>query len=488
MHIHRIVASPAAGLSCGLICCLVCCLVPGSLLAQPQLVRDIRPGPDGQSQLDGIVNGGQFFFRADNGSDGTEPWISDGTTNGTQQLSDLRPGADGSFPTFRGALDDSVFFNAFNDAEGSEIWSVAAFPGNPVVFDIRPGPASSSPAWLGIVAGRVLVSAMDDTGEREIWWVNRSGGPELFVDINGDQGSSNAQALTPTGGNTALLVSRPATPPTITGRPHRLVGDVANEILGTNDVRLSFGNGFWPVSGGWLFMASADGEADGREPWLLPNGNDKAQPVKDIYPGNDSGYATSPSFTGDAINGVVYFAGETKDEGVEPWRSDGTNPGTFMIADVAPGDADSDPLKFVEFNGHVYFGGESPSGPQLWRVSGSNAELVATLSNDPNGAAPRPWIVFDNHLIFRAETPEHGFEWWAANGDIGGVALIEDLYPGPKDGSPRGEAWIVNNRLLWEGDDGVHGRELWKLETGFLSSLFTVIYKDSFECNVPPCP
>ena len=475
MVVHRIAAL------------LVACLTSGSLLAQPEMVRDIWPGPDGQSQLDGIVNDGQFFFRADNGTDGTEPWISDGTTAGTQQLTDLRLGQDGSFPTFRGSLGGTVFFNAFDDVSGSEIFSIAAFPGVPTVFDIRPGPASSSPSWLGIVGGRVLVSASDSGGEREIWWVNSSGGPVLYVDINGDQGSSNAQALTPIGPNSALLVSRPATPPSTGGRPHRLVEDTATEILGPSNVRLIFRNGFWPVAGGWLFMATAEGEADGVEPWILPNGSDVAQQVSDINTGNASGYPSGGLFTGDPINGVVYFAGQTEDDGVEPWRSDGTSGGTFMIADVAPGDADSDPEKFVEFNGHVYFGGQSPSGSQLWRVSGSNAEFVATISSNPNTAAPRPWLVFDNHLIFRAETPEHGFEWWAANGAIGGIALIADINPGAADGSPRGEAWVVNDTLLWEGDNGVDGRELWKLDSGFLDSLF-ILFKDSFECLPPLCP
>ncbi len=477
MPIHRITALLAA------------CLASGSLLAQPVMVRDIWPGPEGQFQLDGIVNDNRFFFRANNGNDGVEPWISDGTTSGTQQLADLRFGSDGSFPTFRGSLGAMALFNAFEDSTGSELWSVSAFPGVPSVFDIRPGPPSSSPSWLGIVGGKVLVNASDASGEREIWWVNSNVGPVLYVDINGAQGSSNPQALTPTGSNSALLVSRPVTPPSITGRPHRLVDDTATEILGSGNVRLTFSNGFWPVGGGWLFMATAEGVADGIEPWILLDGSDVAQQVRDIDPGNGSGYDSS-GFTGDAIGSVVYFAGRTEDEGVEPWRSDGTNAGTFRIADIAPGAADSDPVKFVEFDGHVYFGGQSPSGPQLWRVSGSNAELVATLSNDPNGAAPRPWLVFDNHLIFRAETPQHGFEWWAADGSIGGVALIGDINPGPADGSPRGEAWALDDTLLWEGDNGVDGRELWKLGEGYLESLFIdpLLFKDNFECVPALCP
>jgi len=476
MHIHTIATLLAGS------------MVAGAALAQPQMVRDIWPGPDGQLQLDGIVNDGQFFFRADNGTDGTEPWISDGTAGGTQQLADLRPGPDGSFPTFRGSLSSTVFFNAFDDAAGSEIWSVAAFPGIPVVFDIRPGQASSSPSWLGIVGGRVLVTASDNNGEREIWWVNSGSGPVPYVDINGAQGSSNATALTPIGPNSALLVAKPLNPPSIGNRPHRLVEDVATEILGPNDVRLTFSNGYWQVPGGWLFMANAEGEADGSEPWLLPNGSDVAQQVRDINPGNASGYPSSLLLTGDPINGVVYFAGQTVDEGIEPWRSDGTSGGTFIIADVAPGNLDSAPEKFVEFDGHVYFGGQSPNGPQLWRVSGSTAELVATISSDPNGAAPRPWLVFDNHLIFRAETSEHGFEWWAANGTIGGVALISDINPGAADGSPRGKSWVVNDTLLFEADNGVDGRELWKLDSGFLESLFTLIFLDSFECLPAICP
>ncbi len=476
MHSHSIAALLAG------------CVVSGTVLAQPEMLRDIWPGPNGQQSLDGIVNNGRFFFRADDGNDGMEPWISDGTPEGTQQLTDLQMGSNGSFPIFRGSVGGTVFFNGNDGVAGSELWAISSFPGVPQLFDIRPGPASSSPSWLGIVGGRVLVTASDNNGEREIWWANSGSGPVLYVDINGNQGSSNASALTPVDAVTALLTARPLTPPTIGNRPHRLVQDQATEILALNNVRLNFGNGYWPLAGGWLFMASADDDAEGLEPWVLPNGSDVAQRVVAINPGIGSGYASSPAFTGDPIADVVYFAGRTEDEGVEPWRSDGTSAGTFMIADVAPGEADSNPEKFVEFNGHVYFGGQSPNGPQLWRVAGNNAELVATLSSSPSNAVPRPWVVFDNHLIFRAQTPDHGFEWWAADGSIGGVALISDINPGIADGSPRGEAWVVGNRLLFEGDNGQDGRELWKLDEGFLGSLFSLVFKDSFECAPVICP
>ncbi len=463
-------------------------LVSGLAAAQPVMVRDILPGPDGQFQIDGLVVGGQFFFGANNGVDGAEPWISDGSTAGTTLLTDLRTGPDSSNPLFRGSLNNAALFNARDDAAGSEFWSTLAFPGVPTVFDILAGPPSSSPRWLGIVGGRVLVNARDNSGDREIWWLNTNTGPVLYVDINGSQSGSDPHALTPIGTNSALLVAKPVTPPTLRSRPHRLVGEIATEILGSNNVRLSFSNGFWPVDGGWLFMASAEGGPAGREPWRLLDGSDIAQLVRDINPGFENGYTTSNAFTGDPIDGVVYFAGETPSSGVEPWRSDGTFDGTFRVADVAPGEFDSNPERFVEFNGHVYFGGRSPDGPQLWRVSGSDAELVATISSDPAGIAPRPAVVFDNHLIFRAETPEHGFEWWAANGSIGGVALIGDVYPGPSDGAPRPLAWVVNDTLLWEGNNGVDGRELWKLDAGFLASLFNTIFLDSFECHQVLCP
>uniref|UniRef100_UPI004049DEC7 ELWxxDGT repeat protein n=1 Tax=Candidatus Limnocylindrus sp. TaxID=2802978 RepID=UPI004049DEC7 len=42
--------------------------------------------------------GGFLYFRADNGTTGTELWRTDGTEAGTTSVKDINPGASSSYP------------------------------------------------------------------------------------------------------------------------------------------------------------------------------------------------------------------------------------------------------------------------------------------------------------------------------------------------------------------------------------------------------
>ncbi len=56
----------------------------------------------------------------------------------------------------------------------------------------------------------------------------------------------------------------------------------------------------------------------------------------------------------------VVFAGHDGDESREPWVTDGTERGTFRIADVFPGPTGSDPADFVIRDGRLFFSAEAP--------------------------------------------------------------------------------------------------------------------------------
>ncbi len=79
------------------------------------LVRDIRPGPEGADLYREIsLNGGLYFF-ANDGIHGVELWKTDGTTAGTIMLNDGVSGIEGTYPRSLANVNGVLFFNTFEN-------------------------------------------------------------------------------------------------------------------------------------------------------------------------------------------------------------------------------------------------------------------------------------------------------------------------------------------------------------------------------------
>lgn len=117
------------------------------------------------------------------------------------------------------------------------------------------------------------------------------------------------------------------------------------------------------------------------------------------------------------IGGDAYFLRTELETGVEPWISDGTLNGTRRIMDIYQGPQKSmilpadDQPSFVEWNGLVYFAADDGiNGYELWRTDGSEAgtALVADLLPGPDGfgsitmrpTGNRLYVTLDNFVDF----------------------------------------------------------------------------------------
>ncbi|MCA8969237.1 MAG: hypothetical protein KDC95_05615 [Planctomycetes bacterium] len=113
-----------------------------------RVVRDIEPGPASSVARSLCVQDGLVWFAATTGTFGDELWVSDGTTSGTKLVLDAAPGNAGIYPRHLTAVGrDSIYFDAIVPGLGSELcrydlrsklMSVAA--------DIQPGLGSSMPS------------------------------------------------------------------------------------------------------------------------------------------------------------------------------------------------------------------------------------------------------------------------------------------------------------------------------------------------------
>src|SRR6476661_7879861 len=86
------------------------------------------------------------------------------------------------------------------------------------------------------------------------------------------------------------------------------------------------------VAGTTVFFLQDDG-VQGVELWKTDGTEAGTAILKDICPGACWGWPRSLTIW----NGVLYFSADDGVHGVEPWRSDGTTAGTAMLRDLNPG-------------------------------------------------------------------------------------------------------------------------------------------------------
>ena len=150
---------------------------------------EIRSGAESSSPTNLTDVGGTLYLSANNGSNGVEPFMSDGTIGGTAMVANLNSGD--SNPNGFVQVGASVYFSAFVTATGRELYRTDGTPaGTSLVEDLQPGPASSNPIPLADAGlDRVLVSAVGSGVVNRGMWI--AGGPltsmALAADMNVQQ-------------------------------------------------------------------------------------------------------------------------------------------------------------------------------------------------------------------------------------------------------------------------------------------------------------
>ncbi len=133
-----------------------------SLHAQASLIKDIRSGTGSSSPGQFTLFDGKFFFQAGSDSLGTELFVTDGTTEGTQLFKDLVEGSASGRPQNFFAFNNKLYFAADTDSLGTELWvSDGTSEGTRMLADINPGPIGSAPANFIEYNGRLYFTAAD---------------------------------------------------------------------------------------------------------------------------------------------------------------------------------------------------------------------------------------------------------------------------------------------------------------------------------------
>ena len=425
-------------------------------------VKDIRPGAASGIDSGGslTVLGDNAVFFADDGVHGRELWTSDGTEDGTVLLKDVHTGPSSALAGSPVPFDGALYFAATDAEHGRELWRTdGTAAGTVLVRDIRPGPEESSPSVLKVFRGALYFAADDGQHGMELW---RSDGTEsgtnMVQDLDPGPGSSQIPLQFFAWGDRLYF---PATDPlhgielwTSDGTESgtALVADINPGPA--RSVPYNF------LSHGDSLYFSAGGASVGFELWKTDGTETGTVLVRDINPAGDSeALGRSRAALGDKL----LFDAVTWEHGRELWTSDGTEAGTVLLRDMLPGENSSNPRGLTPVDGALVFSAQpGPSSPsRLWRTDGTDEGTWIVLDTVSN---PTELTAVSGIVLLAATDATIGQEPHVTDGTEAGTIALQDIAPGASGSRPGGFLFL-GSRILFLADDGVVGRELWIART-----------------------
>ena len=460
--------------------------------AGTRLVKDIRLGIDG-SEPQGLTNvNGTLFFSALTDSHGVELWKSDGTANGTVRLTDVTEGRGELAPTHLTNFGGTLFFLGQGDDYNVTLWkSDGTVAGTGPVFSDLPenliffrdlvqadgrlfftihelGLAVSD----GTVAGSNLISEeIDDISFAEDDYFGES-----FAVVNGSLFFAGNE------GNGVKLFRTTTTPPLPT-EPHLLL-----DLNPGPDS--SFVNEFLSLDGVTYFAANTIVSGTAQSLWRTDGTAAGTQIVREfVDPSHYFGIGEL-----ERVNDAIYFSANDDVHGYELWKSDGTSANTVLVKDIATATADlpagSAPQSLTNANGTLFFVAEDGlHGRELWKSDGTDAGTVLVADiNAGNGSGlysgPGLLTAVNDRVFFLADDGVDGEGLWVSDGTAEGTRRLRDQWVSAGGSSYHSPENLtnVNGTLFFtlRSGNSSESAELWKSDG---TTEGTVMVRNGFARN-----
>lgn len=347
--------------------------------AGTEKVEEINPNGSSNPQ-DLTAVGDRLFFTAYDSTTGRELYTADASGGGAN-LIDINEVPSGSNPFELAKVGNDVFFAAFGDGTGLELYkSDGTQGGTSLVADINPGTGFSSPAGITDVGGVAYFQADDGSSGIELYKTNATGtGASRVADIN-PGGSSNPIEITPVGDTVYFKANDGARGFELWKSNGTSAGtDIVEDLRdpgGSNPIDLT-------EVGGTLFF-QADVTGTGKELWKsdgTPAGTDIVENINPESPATSEASLTELT----SFGGKLYFYANDSLHGFEPWVSDGTTDGTFLLTDTNPGSGNGlAQSTLAPFRGSLFY--NAANGTQIWKITDTIAPTV-TITSGPAGGS-----------------------------------------------------------------------------------------------------
>jgi ELWxxDGT repeat protein len=185
------------------------------------------------------------------------------------------------------------------------------------------------------------------------------------------------------------------------------------------------------------------------------------------------------------INNVVFFAISDNEHGVELWRTDGTEAGTYMLKDIKPGSEGSYPELLTNVNGTLFFfAADNVHGKELWKSDGTSAGTVLVKDLTPGlGSSlidPKGRFGSVNGVFIFSRSESNGiYKAFRSDGTAVGTYLLYDKQLGYNYFPEKGGAMIYKGYMYFRCGWGYDGDTLCKTD-GTVTGT-TILANSAFE-------
>ena len=384
-------------------------------------ILDIYPGPTYSMYTSGMkfysVNG-KMVFTARSASEGFELAFSDGTAEGTMVL-DLNPGSGDSYPTDFIEFNGKIYFRAYHSSYGYEVWTTDGTPeGTQMLADIYPGSSSSSPSNFHVFDNMLYFRANNPTYGTELYRTDGTTlGTELFKDVEPGSGASS---------------------------PYSMVSDGSKMFFTA-----------YTSAYGWELYVT-DGTVSGTDL------------VKDVRPGSSSSNTTPLVI----IDGILIFYANDGTHGTELWKSDGTSSGTDLLEDIYPGSSSGIyNLGVVVKGAYYYVGITSSEGIELFKATPDGAELVKDIISGSGHSYPTYLFEYNGRLYFLALDNTSNYKMYEYDPSTDMANVIQPDIATQASVSISPPPTYLNGSMYFNGAFNTSGVELWRLSSNFIAGI-----------------
>jgi ELWxxDGT repeat protein len=376
------------------------------------LLKDINPGSSSSAPRAWTTLNNNIIFIADDGVNGFELWLTDGTSSGTKLLKNVASGTANAFPYYQGpslaANNETLYVLATTAPTHNGLFtSDGSTSGTSFKYDFGDVPRP-------IFFGKTNTDLIYFTAGK-FYKTNDSQNVSLFKDISSDFFGQN------------IPLQKPYT--------------IENKLLFTLGV-------------------NGPGGSTGDELWVTDGTDAGTHILKDINPGPGSGITGQA----DILNSKLIFTGYTPETGSELWITDAIEAGTVLLKDINLGSEESFPTFITSFNNKIIFSAfDNTHGREPWITDGTSegTTLLIDLVPGAESSEARNFTRIGNELLFTAFDSEKGWCLWRTNGTAEGTVFIKDIELGNEKGNAPTNLVAVGENVYFIVNDFENGFELW---------------------------